>query len=113
MSDFENKIGAIVNNPDLMSQIMSMANSLGQTQAPQEPEPTALPEINPEAIQQIMGMVRKTGIDRNQQALLSALRPYLSEYRLGKLEKAMRAAKLAGAASGAMRSGALSFLTGR
>ena len=44
---------------------------------------------------------------------LNALRPYLSSGRIDKLEKAMRAAKLANAASSALRSGGLSFLTGR
>ena len=115
MSEFENKIGAILNNPDLMSQIMSMANSLGQNQPSQEPDPEAsvMPEINPAAIQSMMKLVGKTGIDQNQRALLNALHPYLSGSRLIKLEKAMRAAKLAGVASGAINSGALSFLTGR
>jgi hypothetical protein len=41
----------------------------------------------------------KAGVDRDQKALLSALSPYISGNRIHKLEKAMRAAKLAGVAT--------------
>ncbi len=117
MEGMEDKLGAILNNPQMMQQIMSMAQSLGQSQeqtceAPQQ-EASPLPDLNPAAIQQIMSLAGKTGIDRNQKALLGALRPYLTSQRLTKLEKAMRAAKLASLASTALNSGALSFLTGR
>ena len=115
MEGLEEKMGAVLSNPQLMQQIMAMAQSLGQSQEQpvQPPEPNPIPEINPAALQQIMRLAGQTGIDRNQKALLSALRPYLSSHRISKLEKAMRAAKLASAATTALNSGALSFLTGR
>lgn len=117
MEGMEEKLGAILNNPQMMQQIMAMAQSLGQTQEQTqehaEPAPSPMPDINPAALQKIMEFAGKSGIDRNQKALLSALRPYLTAHRLRKLEKAMRAAKLAGIASTALNSGALSFLTGR
>ena len=117
MEGMEEKLGAILNNPQMMQQIMSMAQSFGQSQEqPSEPpsqEASTFPEINPAALQQIMTIAGKTGIDRNQKALLGALRPYLTSQRIGKLEKAMRAAKLASLATTALNSGALSFLTGR
>ena len=117
MEGMEDKIGAILNNPGMMQQIMSMAQSLGHSQEPprEEPPPEAppMPSIDPAALQKIMSLAGQTGIDRNQKALLEALRPYLSAQRLQKLEKAMRAAKLAGLATTALNSGALSFLTGR
>ena len=117
MEGFEEKLGSVLNNPQLMQQIMTMAQSMSQSQEPakqeQLPESSSLPDINPAALQQIMHIAGQTGIDRNQKALLSALKPYLTHQRLGKLEKAMRAAKLANAASSALNSGALSFLTGR
>ena len=117
MEGFEEKLNALMRDPSLMQQIMSMAQSLGQSpeppcEAPQQ-EASPLPDLNPAAIQQIMSLAGKTGIDRNQKALLGALRPYLTSQRLTKLEKAMRAAKLASLASTALNSGALSFLTGR
>ena len=121
MEGMEDKIGAILNNPGMMQQIMSMAQSLGQSlgqsqEPPKEeppPEVPLMPSIDPAALQKIMSLAGQTGIDRNQKALLDALRPYLSAQRLQKLEKAMRAAKLAGLATTALNSGALSFLTGR
>lgn len=117
MENLEEKMGAILNNPQLMQQIMSMAQSLGNTEPPKhevpQPEPPAMPQIDPAILQKIMGIAGQTGIDNNQRALLSALRPYLSGYRLGKLEKAMRAAKLATLASSFLGNGGLSILTGR
>lgn len=120
MDQMEEKLGAILGNPELMQQIMSMAQSLGQS-APQSPpppkqEPTpqlTMPDIDPATIQKILSLAGKTNIDGNQKALLHALEPYLTGSRLGKLEKAMRAAKLANAASSFLQSGAIPFLSGR
>jgi hypothetical protein len=51
--------------------------------------------------------------DSHQQALLKALRPYLGQDRLIRLERAMRAARLAGAASAFLNAGGLNLLSGR
>lgn len=114
MENMEEKLGAILGNPQMMQQIMSMAQSMGQSQQapPRDPpkqESSPLPELDPAKLQQIMRLAGQTGIDRNQQALLKALRPYLTDQRIGKLERAMRAAKLAGLASSFLGSGALQF----
>ena len=118
MEGMEEKLGSILNNPQMMQQIMSMAQSLNSSQVPPQPEPPpparpGLPEIDPALLQKVMGLAGQMGVDHHQQALLTALRPYLTAGRIRKLEKAMRAAKLASAASAAFSSGALSFLTGR
>lgn len=119
MSEMEDKLGAILGNPQLMQQIMNMAQSLGQQSPPppkQEPVPQeqpSLPEIDPAMIGKMMSLAGKTNIDRNQKALLRALEPYLTKERLQKLEKAMRAARLAGTASDLLQSGAIPFLSGR
>lgn len=73
----------------------------------------SMPDIDPAMIGKIMSLAGKTNIDRNQKALLRALEPYLSKQRLQKLEKAMRAARLAGAASAFLPGGSIPFLTGR
>ena len=40
MAELEDKLGAVLNNPQLMQQIMSMAQSLGQQSSPPpSPEP--------------------------------------------------------------------------
>ena len=111
----EDKLSAILGNPQIMQQIMSMAQSLGQSpQEPpprQEPSPT-MPDIDPAMIGKLMNLAGKTNIDQNQKALLSALQPYLTQQRLQKLEKAMRSARLAGAAASLLPNG-IPFLSGR
>lgn len=109
MEGFEEKIGAMLNNPQLMQQIMSLAQSMGQPQELPKPhtDPSPAPDINPAMIQQLMRFAGQSGLDSHQSALLKALQPYLSNRRLQKLEKAMRAAKLAGAASSLLGNGNL------
>ncbi|MEE0109300.1 MAG: hypothetical protein UEP57_00195 [Oscillospiraceae bacterium] len=132
MSEMEEKLSAILNNPQMMQQIMSMAQVMGnsqqtqQTQPPQQsPQPRqeapgsqesilpALANLDPRMLQNIMGMARQGGVDQNQQALLRALSPYLSRDRINKLERAMRAARMAGLASAFLNSGGLQLLSGR
>lgn len=120
MSEMEDKLGALLANPQLMQQIMNMAQSLGQQspsappmQEPPSQAPPSMPDIDPVMIGKIMSFAGKTNIDNNQKSLLCALQPYLSQNRLQKLEKAMRAAKLAGVATSLLQSGSLPFLSGR
>lgn len=115
MEGMEEKLGSILNNPQLMQQIMSMASSLSAPQPEPEPAPpvSSLPDFDPAMIQKLMNLAGNLTVNDNQKALLLALRPYLTEVRIQKLERAMRAAKLANVASAALNSGALSFLTGR
>ena len=106
MDEMEEKLGSILNNPQMMQQIMSMAQSMGgqntpKAEAPQKQE-SLLPEIDLATIQKISGLAQKSSIDKREQALLRALSAYLSKERIGKLEKAMRAAKIAKIASSAL-----------
>lgn len=118
MSELEDKLGVLLSNPQLMQQIASMAQSLGQSSTSQPPpkedhSPSPSPDVDPALIGKIMQFAGSSSLDRNQQALLCALKPYLTAQRLEKLEKAMHAAKLAGTATGLLQSGAIPFLTGR
>lgn len=100
MDDFENKLGQILGNPEMMGKIMAMAQSFGNPETHPEPEPQPeMPEIDFSTIQKLTGLMGKAGVDNEQKALLSALTPYISANRIRKLEKAMRAAKLAGVAT--------------
>lgn len=113
MEGMEEKLGQILNNPQLMQQIMSMAQSMDQNKshtAAQEPTPN-IPDMS--ALSRIGDLMSRASIDQQQQSLLKALGPYLSQVKLRKLERAMHAAKLAGAASSLMGNGGLSFLMGR
>ena len=116
MEDMQAGINAILSNPQMMEQIMSMAQSLGGSAPPETPAPapiTQTPEFDLSMIQKLSGLAGQTGIDQNQKMLLSALSPYLSCYRIDKLEKAMRAAKMARLASEFLGNGALSSILGR
>ena len=123
MDDLEAKLGNVLNNPELMQQIMSMAQSLGQSQnaSPPEPQPLSPPksasgllgDLNPAMLSQLVGLASQTGVDQNQQRLLNALNPYLPGQRIQKLEKAMRAAKLARFASEALNQRKLQNFSGR
>lgn len=114
MDNMEDKLGAILNNPQLMQQIMTMASNLsaGHEEKPKETAIQQVPDFDPTMIEKIMGLAGNLRVNEHQKNLLLALRPYLTEGRIHKLEKAMRAAKLANAASAALNSGALSQLTG-
>ena len=111
MSEMEDKLNSVLNNPQMMQQIMSMAQSMGgqlpkeDSQAKSEP----LPEIDIGMLQKLSGLAGQSSIDKNQRSLLHALGPYLSRERISKLEKAMRAAKMARMASSLIGSGALKF----
>lgn len=115
MSELEEKLGSLLNNPQLMQQILSMAQSLGNTPPPPpEPNPPEHPPVfDPALFQSLSRMAGQNRIDNNQQALLNALCPYLSRERVEKLERAMRAARLAGAASSFLNAGGLQMLSGR
>ena len=114
MDEMENKLNTILNDPAMMQKIMAMASALGgdgHTQQPpqRDPEPKQQKQDFPggfdiNAIQQISKFAQQGNIDKREQALLRALGAYLSKDRVGKLEKAMRAAKLAKVASSAISS---------
>lgn len=114
MSELEDKLGSVLANPQLMQQIMSMAQSLGSSQAPEEPKQPSAPSLpDPQLMQSLAGIARQGSVTSNQQALLSALTPYLSRDRVSRLERAMRAAGMAGAASAFLSAGGLNLLSGR
>lgn len=102
MDGLEEQLGNVLSNPEMMQKIMSLAQSLNaQPQQKQEtPAPSSpLPDIDLSMVQKMAGLAKQSGIDNQQQALLKALSPYLSRERIQKLERAMRAAKMAKLAS--------------
>jgi hypothetical protein len=101
MDGLEDKLNAVLSNPQMMQQMMAMAQSFGAASAPPpEPPPQPqMPNIDLGMLQKFSGIAQQSAIDKHQQSLLSALSPYLSGDRIGRLEKAMRAAKMAKFAS--------------
>ena len=96
MDDLQSKLGAIMNDPDMMQKIMSMAQSLGESTPQQDAPP---PEIDLGLLQKLTGFAGQSRIEPKEQNLLHALGPYLSHRRLSRLERAMRAAKMAAMAT--------------
>lgn len=154
MEELEEKLGAILSNPQMMQTIFSMAQSLGQQAGPPQPgsapppeppepprkppKPQAPPPQRPqtpppqkpqappqkpqapplgpkelEMLQKIAAFSRQTRLDDAQQCLLQALSPYLSHGRIGRLEKAMHAAKIAHFATETMGKSGIQSLFGR
>ncbi len=109
----EQKLNAILGNPEMMSQLMAMAQSMGQPKQDQENVMTAsapsipgLPAgLDMQTLQKVASIAAQSGIDKHQQALLVALDPYLNHDRIVKLEKAMRAAKMASLATSVLGNG--------
>lgn len=100
MDELESKLNAILSNPEMMEKVKSLAQNMGISSPPKEPEGQRgespafnLPDLS--MLQKISSMASQTRIDPDQQNLIGALRPYLSPSRIGKLERAMRAAKMA------------------
>ena len=112
MEQMEEKLNSILSNPQMMQQILSMAQALGK-QEPKKEESAPLPGIDPRLISQISSFAGQNSTSKEEQALLKALSPYLHRDRISKLERAMRAAKMAKFASGFLNAGGLQLLTGR
>lgn len=117
MAEFEEKLNAILNNQDAMSQIMSLARSLsgpgtaqesGERKEAQEKKieaaspPPASPDLSalmgqldPQMLQMGMRLIREyqSNDDRNA-ALLAALRPFLKEDRRARLDRALEIARV-------------------
>ena len=109
MSELDEKLNAILGDPDAMGQIMALARSLGgegqQENTTQEGTPEAQQEdiwsvlgnVDPRMLQIGMQAIRtfQQGDDKRT-ALLSALRPFLKETRQDTLERAIRLTKISG-----------------
>ncbi|MBE6917531.1 MAG: hypothetical protein E7470_06520 [Ruminococcaceae bacterium] len=116
MEDVENKLNSILGDPQMMAKIMSMAQQLGggmnappPPAPPPPPQPAEMPAgFDIGTISKLAGFANAAQIDKKEQALLCALGAYLPNERISKLEKAMRAAKLAGLASSLFGSGVFS-----
>ena len=117
MDSMEDKIESILGNPEMMQKIMTMAQALGSSDK-QEPSreqvpPSPMPDIDLGMLQRLSGLARQGSIDKQQQNLLQALHPYLSNQRIQKLENAMRAAKMARIAASALGGQSIKSLSGR
>ena len=94
MDEFGEKLNGLLNDPKQMESFASFAKSImgGEMPfgAPSEPE------IDPKLMQKLGGIIAKGDKEScNEKRLLDAMKPYLSEKRRSKMEKAMKLARLA------------------
>lgn len=114
MSELEDKLNAILSNPEAMSQVMGLAQSLsgsGAFAAPPKnedeqqrpPSSNSSPgigdlfsQIDPKMIERLLPLLGELGRGENDERmqLLYALRPFLKPERREKVERAVKAAKL-------------------
>lgn len=103
MDDLEAQIRQVLGDPAQMQQIMGLAQSLmgegGAQEAPERP-PTPPDGGMLGKLGSLMG--RQTG-PSGQQALLQAIRPYLSEKRQRKVDRAIHITRMAHLAKLAMQ----------
>ena len=109
MAEFEDKLNSILSNPELMGQIMSMAGAMNQQQSA-PPPPSSQPAFgsmpfDPGAMAGMMQMLGATQLEPRQRQLIQALRGFVPDDRLVRLEKAMQASLIARFASAAMNQG--------
>ena len=105
MADLEQALDRLLADPEAMAQIMDLAGKLGgpgngSGEAPEglaRPAPEDLPPAGevippePDQLAPLLALLRSGGgTDPRSEALLNALRPYLSETRRQKLDRAMR-----------------------
>ena len=97
MNELEDKLNALLNDPKQMERFTDFARSVMGGMAP--PEESKEPDID-------MGMLRRLGSllsgsgekNSREQRLLEAMKPYLSDKRRDKMDKAMKIARLASVA---------------
>ena len=122
MAEFDDKLNSILSNPDAMSQIMQLAQSLSGpgpgTESPPPPQPSSAPPpppspggggdlfsslsslaggMDPKLLTRLLPLVQELGGQRensNARQLLYALRPYLKEEKQDKVERALQLARL-------------------
>ena len=120
MSDFEEKLNAILSDPNAMAQVMQLAQSLnldgpppdasaGDGEAAAAPEEKAhkspplsgisdlFGEIDPGMVQRLLPLIGELrgGEEQDRRLqLLNALRPFLKPERQEKVERAVKAARL-------------------
>ena len=114
-SSLEQAIGAVLQDPQQLQKIFALAQSLGLSPPeapaapppPEPPKPAAAasaeqaPEDRGSALRTLLQQAGK--LDRRQENLLNALKPFLKPERREKVDRAMQAARISRLAGAALR----------
>ena len=100
MSDFEEQLNSILNDPAQMNRIAAMAQSL-MGGANEEPTPPKESDFSRPVLGRLWAGLGG-GKSDDKRALLEAMKPYLSPHRREKLDRAMKLAKMIGMAETAI-----------
>lgn len=114
MDELERALRAVLDDPAQLTQLRTMAGALGlgtperasaAQSLPEQPPPSASPRPEPPALPEgAAALLRQAGtVDKKQQSLLLALKPFLRKERQEKIERALRAAQLASLAGLALK----------
>lgn len=101
MSDIQDQINQILNNPEAMRQVQSLGAKLGldaSSSAPSMPAAPPAPSADSGDLTRALGALAPLmgRVSKNDETavLLNALRPFLSEERAQRLDQAQRLMKL-------------------
>ena len=101
MDELEGRIRQVLGDPEQMAQIMGLAQSLmGEGAAPSPPP--APPPAESGLMGRLGALMKGPAASNAQQALLQAIRPYLSEKRQRKVDRALQITRMAHLAKLAM-----------
>ena len=101
MSEWEDRINSILGDPAQMAEIERLAQSLmgGGSGGTADAEPlSASPGgegPDPTLLARLSALMRSDAESGREKALLEAMKPYLSDKRRGKLDRAMKLARMA------------------
>ena len=91
MSEMQDALNQILSNPEAMKQVQSLGEQLGLNKPQPKPEPKN--ELTG-AIQSLAPLMSSYSSDDEVSRLLNALRPFLGEEKLRRLDQAQRLMKL-------------------
>lgn len=105
MSELEEKLNALLADPNSMARVMQMAQqlsgSLGEGSSPPDPPPVPpesgpgpLSGLDPQLLARFLPLLGEMNANSQTMQLLLALRPFLKEEKRDKIERAARLARL-------------------
>lgn len=102
MSELEEKLNALLSDPNGMAQVMQLAQQLSggmggsavQPPPKPDPEPDLLGGLDPQLLGRLLPLLGELNGGDNTMQLLMALRPFLKEEKQDKIQRAARLARL-------------------